>query len=752
LNDEREPSHRPLTRERWEKLAPLVDAVLDLPPEKRTAYIAEISAGDRALAAELSRFAVASEGTADRILEQGERERSALLGNRLFDYNVNLFAELQTSLGATYRIEREMAGGGMSRLFVAEERELQRKVVIKVLPPEVAGVAAERFTREIKLAASLQQANIVPVLAAGTVAGFPYYTMPFIEGRSLRDRLARDDAPSISEAIGTLRDVARALAYAHDRGIVHRDIKPGNILLSDRTAVVMDFGIARAVAAVENVAESRSGETANVVVDPLNLGGVRHDSLVIGTPAYMAPEQAVGDADVDHRADIYAFGCVAYELFTGTRAFVGASTSDIIAAHLRGTPLPVTTLRPEVPAAVADLVAACLAKDPARRPQSAEHILTALDKTLHGAESSPSNRHRGVVLTVFSVALVAALTFGWFFRNSHARPGAERGTTNAAALDAYRIGREQMRRRAVDQSMRSFRRAIVIDSNFAGAHAALALALELGPFYDGTPADGILTAAVAESRRAIALDSTLDEAWVALGNARGLGAAWSASDSAMRRAIALDGNNATVRQAFARQLIMRGAIDKGFEQLERARTLDPTSPLISAWLSYAFFLKGMPDSALAQSERTVQLDSTLLAATNLGSLVNLALGRTDVARQLLTAPVTREMTNATYVYARLGDTATANRLVRDMELRSPRPWFIDVSRASVFLAMGDTGNALTALERSADTSGPLWVFYMSLSDPAFDPIRRSSRFAALLRRANISSDEIEHARRAPPGQ
>jgi len=736
-----------MTRERWERLAPLVDAVLDRRSEERIAYIAEISAGDADLATELSRFVNAADAAADPILEAAERERSVLIGNRLFDHTVDLFTELQTSLGVNYHIEREMGGGGMSRLFVAEERELQRKVVIKVLPPEVTGISAERFTREIKLAASLQQANIVPVLSAGTVVGFPYYIMPLVEGRSLRDRLARDDAPSISEAIGILRDVARALAYAHNRGIVHRDIKPGNILLSDRTAVVMDFGIAKAVAAVDNAADTRSRGTVPKSADAVIRDGAVHNTLAIGTPAYMAPEQAVAKGDVDHRADIYAFGCVAYELLTGARAFVGATASDIIASHFRDVPPAILALRPEVPPVVADLVASCLEKEPSRRPQSAEQILIALDETLHRSATSPRNRHRRAVLAISSVALVAAVALMWFYKNSHTAGASAAGTTNGAALDAYRIGREQMRRRAVDQSMKSFRRAIDLDSGFARAHAALALALELDPFYNGTPANDIVGTAVAEARRAIALDSTLDEGWVALGNARGLGAEWSASDSAMRRAIALDGNNATVRQAFGRQLVVRGEIDEGFEQLERARDLDPTSPLISAWLSYAFFLKGLPDSALAQSERTVQLDSTLLAATNLGSLVNIALGRADVARQLVTAPTAREMTNATYIYARLGDTATANRLVRDMELRNPRPWFVDVSKASVFLAIGDTANALSALEQSAATSGPLWVFYIPLGDPAFDAVRRSSRFAALLERAHVGSEVIARPRR-----
>src|SRR5512146_406472 len=215
--------------------------------------------------------------------------------------------QLQATLGGAYTLERELGGGGMSRVFVADEARFKRKVVVKVLSPELfEGISAERFEREIQLAASLQQANIVPVLSAGDAGGMPYYTMPFVDGESLRARLARGPL-SIAESVSILRDVARALAYAHERGIVHRDIKPDNVLLSRGTAVVTDFGIAKAIVA----SQTHSGAPT------LTMTGV-----AIGTPAYMAPEQAAGDPDTDHRADIYSFGCLAYELLAGRPPFV----------------------------------------------------------------------------------------------------------------------------------------------------------------------------------------------------------------------------------------------------------------------------------------------------------------------------------------------------------------------------------------------------------------------------------------------
>jgi eukaryotic-like serine/threonine-protein kinase len=307
--------------------------------------------------------------------------------------------QIQTSLGSAYTLERELGGGGMSRVFVVDEIRLRRKLVVKVLSPELAaGVSAERFQREIELAASLQQANIVQLLTVGETDGLPYYTMPFVDGLSLRARLERNGALPVGEAVSVLRDVTRALAYAHDHGVVHRDIKPENILLSGDAAVVTDFGIAKALAASKTKAPG---------------GTLTQVGTSIGTPAYMAPEQASGDPNTDHRADLYALGCVAYEMLTGAAPFAGRPTHQLFAAHLTETPASIESARPDVPRALVTLVARCLEKDPAQRPQSAREVLATLDSagtgSVAGTGTAPraTGARRPAVLAAAAVAVLA---------------------------------------------------------------------------------------------------------------------------------------------------------------------------------------------------------------------------------------------------------------------------------------------------------------------------------------------------------
>lgn len=313
---------------------------------------------------------------------------------------MNLREQLQSALGETYVLQRELTGGGMARVFVAEERELGRLVVIKVLSPEMAAeVSAERFTREVRLAARLQHANIVPLLAAGTADGLPFYTMPYVEGESLSNRLRAGPLP-VADVVSILRDVSRALGYAHSSGVIHRDIKPANVLTSGDAAVVTDFGIAKAI-----VSARAPSNAPNDIATLTQLG------TAVGTPAYMAPEQAAGDPVSDPRSDIYSLGAMAYELLTGQTPFAGSTPQQLIHAKMSRSPRAITELRPDLPLALASLVMRCLESDPADRPQTAAEVAGALagasGEAISGSHQ-PRRSRRRLVTVVASIGVIAA--------------------------------------------------------------------------------------------------------------------------------------------------------------------------------------------------------------------------------------------------------------------------------------------------------------------------------------------------------
>lgn len=318
---------------------------------------------------------------------------------------------LQSSLGGSYMLERELGSGGMSRVFVANDASLERQVVIKVLHPDLAeGLNLERFRREIKVAAQLQHPHIVPLLASGALAeGLLYYTMPFVQGESLRDRLTREGSLPISLVVSIVRDVASALGHAHRQHVVHRDIKPENILLSDGGALVTDFGIAKALSA------ARGGEA---ILDGARPSTITRRGTSLGTPAYMAPEQAAGD-DVDHRADLYALGVVAYELIAGRPPFDGRTAQQLIAAHAATPPDDVARRRPSVPPELAALVMQLLEKQPADRPQSAEEVLQALDG------GTPKRRRAAAPALAWTIAaaamVIAAVLAAFLLRGNASR-------------------------------------------------------------------------------------------------------------------------------------------------------------------------------------------------------------------------------------------------------------------------------------------------------------------------------------------
>jgi eukaryotic-like serine/threonine-protein kinase len=269
---------------------------------------------------------------------------------------------LSASLAGRYTIEREVGAGGMATVYLAQDLKHHRKVALKVLRAELAAtLGAERFSREIEVAAQLQHPHILPLLDSGEAGGFYYYVMPYVEGESLRERLAHRGELPVHDAVKILIEVTDALAHAHAHGVVHRDIKPDNVMLSGRHALVTDFGVAKAVS------EATGAHTLTSI------------GIALGTPAYMAPEQAAADPHLDHRVDLYAVGVLGYELLTGRPPFAGLTPQETLAAHVTQAPEPVQNRRPGISPVLSAVLMKCLAKRPADRWQTAEELLAQLE-------------------------------------------------------------------------------------------------------------------------------------------------------------------------------------------------------------------------------------------------------------------------------------------------------------------------------------------------------------------------------------
>jgi serine/threonine-protein kinase len=330
-----------------------------------------------------------------------------------------MLEQLNAELGDRYCIERELARGGAAIVYVAADQRHERRVALKVLRPDLAAaLGADRFLREIKIAAQLSHPHILPVHDSGSAAGYLYYVMPLVEGESLRDRLAREQVLSVADTVSLLHDVLDALHHAHGRNVVHRDIKPDNVMLTGRHALVTDFGVAKAL--------SEASDSQ----------GINTTGVALGTPAYMAPEQAAADPQIDHRADIYSVGILAYEMLAGRPPFMRSSPQAVLAAHVTEEPEQVDVHRVGIGPELAEVVMKCLEKDPNDRWQSAEEVLQRLDAAVTptgGSTPVPTMAipraarlpKKGRVITFVAVLAAALLlAVGWMLRGptSSVRP------------------------------------------------------------------------------------------------------------------------------------------------------------------------------------------------------------------------------------------------------------------------------------------------------------------------------------------
>ncbi|HEV8197389.1 MAG TPA: serine/threonine-protein kinase [Gemmatimonadales bacterium] len=336
---------------------------------------------------------------------------------------------LAAALSGSYRIEREVGVGGMATVYLAHDLKHDRDVALKILRPELtAAMGTDRFPREIHIIAQMQHPHILPLYDSGATDGFLYYVMPFVEGESLRARLNRMGQLPINEAVRLLQEITDALSYAHARGIVHRDIKPDNVMLSGRHAAVTDFGVAKAVSV-------SAGDKLTTV------------GIAVGTPQYMAPEQAMAEANIDHRVDLYALGVMGYEMLTGHPPFEASTAQAILSAHVLEQPKDVREWRPNVPPLLAEALLKCLAKNPADRWQTADELLAQLElvattpsggvtptttrpyqaiKPASAAVTVPKASRRGLIVGVVAAVALAGAGVAAFLLKAPSHHGIQR--------------------------------------------------------------------------------------------------------------------------------------------------------------------------------------------------------------------------------------------------------------------------------------------------------------------------------------
>ena len=731
-----------LLADRWLQLSPLVDAVLDAPRDRRSSVLTEVSGGDAQLRDEI-----------ERLVDECERGVPMLDRPAAEGFSHLLVADpdaaIPEMLGGRYRIEREVGRGGMSRVYLARDLKHSRSVAVKVIRPDLArSLGRERFLREIEIAARLRHPNIVPVYDSGDTGGALYFVMPYEEGPSLRERLRVGPGMSSGECVSVLRDVARALAYAHEHGVVHRDVKPDNVMLSSGAAVVTDFGIAKAIAAAAGGDETpRTGSDSVPIIgtQPDSLRAITQTGVGIGTPAYMAPEQAVGVLATDHRADIYSFGCLAYELFAGHPPFHDLPMRETISAHVGTAPVPLAAVSSAVPESVSRLVARCLEKKPAARPQRAQELLTALDAAQTTGPNAAIRRRRPLPRAVLATPVIAGFALiGYvaaYDRTSSVvtAPRPVRAV-NPEARRLYDLGQRglTLRGQKLQASVEQFRSATLLDTLYADAFGGLSLALALSPYFENISTREVSGPVRSAAEHALRLDPTLAPPHVALGMVHQYAYHWDSAAVEFQEAIRLRApNDIEPLVQYGRYMLHQGRAADALKQFLAARDAEPASALVSSWLAFTYMLQGQMDSARAESARALQNDSTNYTALQHGASIRVKTGDFAGARELVNRLTSRHDRAGLWVLAVIGDTAEALERLRELESTRPTPWMAATTRSYVMMGLGDTTEAMAALERATDANELWHVSGSPLLDHIFDRVRSSARFHALLRRVNL---------------
>ena len=639
---------------------------------------------------------------------------------------------LARELAGRYTIERELGRGGMAAVWLARDLRHDRSVALKVIHPELAGaIGIDRFVREVRLTARLQHPNIVPVLESGTVTAeegsrLPWYTMPFIDGESLRSRLRREGQLPIDAALRITQEVAAALHAAHQQGIVHRDIKPENVILAAGGTYVVDFGVAKAL--------TGTGE------DRLTATG-----LSIGTPAYMSPEQASA-LDVDARSDQYSLGCVLYEMLAGEPPFTGPTAQAIIARRHAEPARPLRPVRSTVPIPVEQALLRALERSPVDRFDSVASFAAALTA---GADVSRGRLRTRRVGALLMLSLAGAILGAWLFLRPETAVGRRAPSPEVVAL--YRRGMQAYDKRTTagaQEAVAAFSAALALDSSYAPAWNGLArnyMQAHRRLFtLPGIGRDSMLRLAVAAADRAMAAEPASSDSWLTRAE---VGRSVDPTDmrtpiQASRRAIEHDSGSGPAWHQLAVSLADSGDLTAALAAWREAVRRNPTYSQGLAFLAQGHHWSRQFDSAAIWADSAVAIDpSYLLGRTMVGFV---AIERGDHARAIAAfeaagrlgsnTEAIEAMAGLALAKARQGDRAEAQLLLGRAD--SLMGGHEAVAHTIIYLAQANAalrnpGAAIAWLTRHATRRDRHFQLHLRC-DPPFDPIAGDPRFQALL--------------------
>ena len=641
----------------------------------------------------------------------------------------------QTLIADRFRIERELGRGGMATVWLAHDLPHDRSVAIKILLPDLAGaIGVDRFVREVRLAARLQHPNIVPILDSGVLRPaegppLPWYAMAYLEGESLRARLAREEQLPVDEALRITSAVADALQAAHRQGIVHRDIKPDNIFLSGGQVYVIDFGIAKAL--VETGSEQLTST-----------------GLAIGTPAYMSPEQASAGR-VDARSDQYSLATVLYEMLAGEPPFRGPTAQAVLARRLAEPARPFRVVRPTVPESVEGAILKALERVPADRYQDVSAFVDALTRAqAPGGRRRRGTRRLGLGLTLLAVAALTAA--GW--RILGPAWGSKTPPLNPEVKALYDRGKRAYDRRTPGgtvEAIASYQAAIARDSSYTPAWAGLvdsyARALERGFAIPGQSRDSTLVLAVAAADRMLVTDSMSAAGWTAEAHlVRQVDPTDVApSIRSARRALQIDSTRAEAWHFLAMGLAEQGDYEGAMSAWRRVVKVNPRYKQGLAFMSIAHYWHRSYDSAATWADSALALDandylarsSAGYAATERGDTVRSAVEFAAARRLSSGVEVANALAGTAQSEARAGRRTDAAATLRAADsiaaAYAPVPLHTAVYVAQAYAELGQADKALAWLDRFQPRRDLHFQLHLRC-DPPFDPIAADPRFRALL--------------------